>query len=128
LRKKPTSSVRFWFYKPETKKTEPNPNKKNKKKLSQIEKKKLSQNWAKRVWTGFYSKNWTETGRFEPVSVLFFLISVWLLFLIKTEPKMITSTTRYIWFWDLLSLNIKTSFHKFLCQINEISWIFLKKN
>jgi len=26
--KKPTDSVRFWFYKPETKKIEPNPNKK----------------------------------------------------------------------------------------------------
>jgi hypothetical protein len=24
--KKPTGSVRFWFYKPETEKTEPNPN------------------------------------------------------------------------------------------------------
>ena len=26
--KKPTGSVRFWFYKPETEKTEPNPNRK----------------------------------------------------------------------------------------------------
>jgi hypothetical protein len=30
--KKPTGSVRFRFYKPGTKKTEPNPNKKNQKK------------------------------------------------------------------------------------------------
>jgi hypothetical protein len=30
--KKPTSSVRFRFYKPETEKTEPNPNRKNPKK------------------------------------------------------------------------------------------------
>jgi len=60
------------FYKPETKKTKPKP-KKNKKKPSQ---------------TGFCSKkpNRTETGRFEPVLV-FFLISVWLFFLIKTEPN-----------------------------------------
>ena len=26
--KKPTGSVRFWFYKPKTKKTKPNPNRK----------------------------------------------------------------------------------------------------
>jgi hypothetical protein len=87
----------------------------------------MSQNRAKQVWTRFCSKKQTKTGRFKPVSIHFFLISVWLLFLIKTELKMITPTTRYIWFWDLLSLNIKTSFHKFLCQINEISWIFFKK-
>jgi hypothetical protein len=35
--KKPTGSVRFWFYKPETEKPEPNP---NKKKLSQTGKKR----------------------------------------------------------------------------------------
>jgi hypothetical protein len=33
--KKPTGSVRFRFYKPGTKKTEPNPNKKTRKKPSQ---------------------------------------------------------------------------------------------
>jgi hypothetical protein len=66
------------------------------------------------VWTGFgfFKKN-----------------SVWLLFFYKkrTESKIITLKTRYIWFWDLLSLNIKTSFHKVLCQINEILWIFFLK-
>jgi hypothetical protein len=42
--KKPTSSVRFRFYKPETEKTEPNPNRKNpEKKPSQTEKIKLNQ-------------------------------------------------------------------------------------
>jgi hypothetical protein len=52
--KKPTDSVRFWFYKPETKKIEPNPNKKkNQKKPSQTGKKP------------------SQTGRFEPVSVWF---------------------------------------------------------
>jgi hypothetical protein len=51
--KKPTDSVRFWFYKPETEKIEPNPNKKNKKKPSQTGKKP------------------SQTGRFEPVSVRF---------------------------------------------------------
>jgi hypothetical protein len=45
LRKKPTISVRFRFYKPETKKIEPNP---KKKKLSQTGK-KMSQNRAKQV-------------------------------------------------------------------------------
>jgi hypothetical protein len=34
--KKPAGSVRFWFYKPKTEKTEPNP---NRKKLSQTGKK-----------------------------------------------------------------------------------------
>jgi hypothetical protein len=52
--KKPTGSVRFRFYKFETKKTE------------------SEKNQAKPVWTGFVQKNRTETGWFEPVSVLFF--------------------------------------------------------
>jgi len=82
--------VRFWFYKPETKKTEPNPNKKNKKK-NRAKPKKPSQtrknraktesnraktepnqkNRAKPVLTSFCPKkqNRTETGLFEPVSV-----------------------------------------------------------
>jgi len=35
--KKTTDSVRFWFYKPQTEKTEPNPNRKNREKnLSKI--------------------------------------------------------------------------------------------
>jgi len=53
--KKLTGSV--WFYKPETEKTEPNPNRK------------------KQSQTGFCPKNpnRTETGQFEPVSVFFFL-------------------------------------------------------
>jgi len=36
--KKPTGSVRFWFYKPETKKTELNPNRKKLKKRVKLEK------------------------------------------------------------------------------------------
>jgi hypothetical protein len=36
--KKPTGSVRFWFYKPETKKTELNPNRKKLKKRVKPEK------------------------------------------------------------------------------------------
>jgi hypothetical protein len=47
--KKPTGSVQFRFYKPETEKTEPNPN--HKKKPSQTKKK-------------------TEPNQFEPVFVL----------------------------------------------------------
>jgi len=61
--KKPAGSVRFQFYKPKTKKTEPN--------RTQIEKnhKKQSQIGLNR----FYPKkpNRTETGQFEPVSVFF---------------------------------------------------------
>jgi len=65
----------------------PNQNRKKPRKPSQNRK-----NRAKPVWTGFCPKkpNRTETGRFDPVSVRFFFkkkISVWLLFLIKTEPN-----------------------------------------
>jgi hypothetical protein len=52
--KKPASSVQFWFYKPKTKKTEPNPNQKktkpNRPKSSQTEK--------------------TDPNQFKPVFVL----------------------------------------------------------
>jgi hypothetical protein len=104
--KKPTGSVRFYFYKPETKKTEPNPNKqKPEKKPSQTGKKpsqtrknrvklkKLSQTGLNR----FLSKksNRTKTSQFEPVSVFFFN-SVWFFFYKnRTEPKMITPTFNY---------------------------------
>jgi len=80
--------VRFRFYKQKTKKTKPNRTETDKKpsqtgpKLSQTRKtepkpRKPSQNRknrAKPVWTGFCPKkpNWTETGRFDPVSVFFF--------------------------------------------------------
>ena len=99
--KKPAGSVRFGFYKQKTKKTEPNwteteTDKKPEKNPSQTEpnRKKPSQNRAKPVWTGFCPKkpNRTETSRFDPVSVRFRFFfqkknSVWLLFLIKTEPN-----------------------------------------
>ena len=96
--KKPAGSVRF--YKQKTKKTEPNQNrqKTGKKNRAKPEKpKKPSQNRKKpsqSVWTGFFPKkpNRTETGRFDPVSVRFRFfskkkISIWLFFLIKTEPN-----------------------------------------
>jgi hypothetical protein len=51
--KKSTGSVRFWFYKHKTEKTEPNP---NKKKPSQIGK-----NQAKPVWISFYPKKPNKT-------------------------------------------------------------------
>jgi hypothetical protein len=71
--KKPTGSVQFWFYKPETEKTEMNRTQ-TKKKPSQTEKTepnrknraKTEPNWFEPV---FVLKNRTETGRFEPVSV-----------------------------------------------------------
>jgi hypothetical protein len=76
--KKPTGSVRFRFYKPETEKTKPNRTEKTK------------PNWFGPV---FVLKNRIETDRFEPILVFFFKNnSVWLLFFNKnrTEPKMIT--------------------------------------
>jgi hypothetical protein len=87
--KKTTGLIRFRFYKQKTEKTEPNRNRKNGKKPSQTE--KPSQ-------TGFLPKkpNRTETGS-KPVGLTrfrfgfgFFFrkkISVWLFFLIKTEPN-----------------------------------------
>jgi hypothetical protein len=84
--KKPTGSVWFRFYKPETEKTEPNPNKKK-----PIQTKKTKPNRKKPSQTGlnrFLSKksNRTETGRFEPVSV-FFLNSIWLFFFNKNRTE-----------------------------------------
>jgi len=123
--KKPAGSVRFRFYKQKTepnrnrqktgKKTEPNrknwaktektePNR-NKPSQNQKKPRKPSQNRKNRVkpvWTGFSPKkaepNRTETGRFDSVSVFFSkkIISVWLLFLIKTEPKIITPSAGYL--------------------------------
>jgi len=75
--KKPTGSFRF--YKPETEKTELNPNRKkwkktepNRKKTKKTEpnRKKLSQT-GKTESNRFYPKNRTKTGQFEPVSVRF---------------------------------------------------------
>jgi len=76
------------------KKTEPKPEKTEPKPRKPSQNRK---NRAKPVWTGFCPKktepNRTETGRFDPVSVRFRFffqkkkISVWLLFLIKTEPN-----------------------------------------
>jgi len=67
--KKLTGSVRFRFYKPETRKNEPNPNRKNRakpKKRSQTEK-----NRAKPKKPSQTGLNWFQFG----------------FFLIKTEPK-----------------------------------------
>jgi hypothetical protein len=84
--------VRFWFFKSGTKKTELNPNRKNRA--------KPEKNLAKPIWTGFCSKkpNRTETGRFEPVSVQFRFFKKKIQFGYffdknRTEPKMNTSNT-----------------------------------
>jgi hypothetical protein len=78
--KKQIGSVRF--YKPETKKTEPNPNWK-----------KPGKNWVNLVWTGFCHKkpNRTEARRLEPVSVFFFKKISLVIFFDKniTKPKII---------------------------------------
>ena len=86
--KKPTGSIRFRFYKSETKKTEPN-------KKNRAKPKKPSQTGLSR----FLSKkpNRTETGRFEPVSVrfwFFFLKFGLIIFFYKnrTKLKIITFT------------------------------------
>jgi hypothetical protein len=84
--KKPTGSVRFRFYKPKTKKTELNPNRKKPsqtgKKPSQTEKTEPN-----RFELVFVLKNRTEP---KPVSVWFFFFkknSIWLFFLNKNQAK-----------------------------------------
>jgi len=75
--KTPAGLVRFWFYKPETKKTKPNPNKKKiepnrfkpvfvLKNQTETKQEKTEPNRFKPV---FVLKNQTETGWFELVSV-----------------------------------------------------------
>jgi len=79
-------SVRFRFYKPETKKIEqkPKPNRKITESTWKTE--------PNRFEPIFVLKNRTEIGWFEPVSVQFFFNLVWLLSFYKnqTESKMIT--------------------------------------
>jgi len=73
--KKPAGSVRFWFYKQKTEKTEPNRNRakteKTEPKLEKTEKTKPKP--KKPSQTGFCPKkpNRTETGRFDPISIRF---------------------------------------------------------
>jgi len=89
--KKSTGSVRF--YKPKTKKTKLNRNRKNRKKTEPNRKKpSQTKNQAKSVWTDFCPKkpNRTETGRFEPVSVFFYFKNFSLViffYKIKTNKK-----------------------------------------
>jgi len=111
--KKPTGSVRFRFFKPETGKTEPNrtrieknqtknrakpektePNRKNQAKPVFALKNRTEPNRNRSVWTGFGS-----------VSVFFFLKnSVWLLFLIKTEPNRTVNTPTFHGDSDMVAL------------------------
>ena len=78
--KKPTGSVRF--YKPETEKTELNPNRKKKPEKTEPNWKKPSQNQAK-------PKKPSQTGlnRFRFGFVFFLKKSVWLFFFIITESN-----------------------------------------
>jgi len=87
--KKPTGSIQFWFYKPETEKTEPNPEK-NRKKPSQNE--KTEPNQFEPVFVQKNEPNWTETSRFEPVLSYFLKKFSLIIFFNKnqTEQKMIT--------------------------------------
>jgi hypothetical protein len=70
--KKPTDSVRFQFYKPETEKTRKKPSQTGKKLSQNQAKPKNRAKPEKPSQTGFCPKKRTETSRFEPVSVLFF--------------------------------------------------------
>jgi hypothetical protein len=70
--KKLTGSVRFRFYKPETKKTKPNRTRtqKNRKK-TEPNRKKTEKTKPSRFEPVFFLKNRTKPGRFEPVSIRF---------------------------------------------------------
>ena len=81
--KKPAGSVRFWFYKSKTEKTEPS---QIGKKPSQTEPKR-AQTKPNRFEPIFVLKNLTETSRFEPVLVFFLKFRFGYFFLIKTEPN-----------------------------------------
>ena len=97
----------------QTKKIKPN---------KKIEPKRKNQ--AKLGWTGFFSKNRTETNRFEPVSVRFcffflIIISVWLCFLIKNWTK---NNYLYIFVLELMKKN-----HFVFGWIRNICWLIKLK-
>jgi hypothetical protein len=99
--KKPAGSLRFWFYKQKTEKTEPNRNQqKTRKKTEQNQKKpsqnrkKPSQNRENRAKT-----RKTDPNRFEPV------------FAQKTEPKPI-GLTRFRFFFQKKNFGLVTFFDK----------------
>ena len=76
--KKPTDLVRFWFYKPETEKTESNP---TRKKPSLTEKNRAKQKKPSQIEK-------TEPTLFEPVSVRFwfFIKKIWFGHSFETRP------------------------------------------
>jgi len=83
--KKPTGSVRFWFYKFETEKTELN---RIQTKKNRAKPKKSSQTNLNRFLSKKTQLNRSETDRFEPVLVCFFFkFRFGYFFLIKTEPN-----------------------------------------
>jgi len=73
--------------------TEPNPNrKKPEKKPSQTETKPSQTEKTEPNQKNRAKPEKTELNRFEPVSVFFKKNSIWLLFLIKTEPNQTVNT------------------------------------
>jgi len=95
--KKPIKPIKI-FKKPNRTQTEKN---RAKPKKNQVKPKKPSKN---RFEPGFVLKNqtetnWTETSRFEPISVRFrFFLKkklIWLFFFIKNKPKIITHNIYY---------------------------------
>jgi hypothetical protein len=69
--KKPTDSIWFQFYKPETEKTESNQKKPNKTEQNKKKPRKIGKTEPNRIEPVFSQNNQTETGRFEPISVFF---------------------------------------------------------
>jgi hypothetical protein len=96
-----TGSIRF--YKPETKKTESNPNWKNRAKPEKTR--------AKLVWTGFCFKkrNRIETARFESVSFFFNFGLVIFFYKSRIKPKIITLTFILLWLNDPCSFFHQTN-------------------
>jgi hypothetical protein len=99
--------VWFWFYKLETEKTEPNPNKKNKK------------NRAKPVWSGFVMKNRTEPkpvglNRFRFFKKYIFFGIVFFFNKNRTELKIITPTNQVLYYRWVGSWNIEFTSNKWI--------------
>jgi hypothetical protein len=94
--KKPTGSVRFWFYKHETEKTKPNSNRKN-----QTEPEKTEPNRFEPV---FVLKNRTEICRFEPVLVFKKIQFDYFFYKNRTEQKIITPANYYIYHLEFIFL------------------------
>jgi hypothetical protein len=95
--RKSAGSVRFWFYKPEIEKTEPNPNRKNRAKLEKNEpnRKKPSQTGLNRFLSKKTELKLVGLNRFRFLKKKINFSFVTYFYKNRTEPKMITPTYHF---------------------------------